>query len=205
MVFISYAREDIDIAYRLYHDLKNAGYNPWIDREILLPGENWKNVIHEVIKETQYFIALLSVNSISKKGFVQKELRLALDMLDEFPENRIFIIPVRVDDCRVSHLKLKEIQWVDIFPSYTDGLNRIFKALNRNKKESRDTTNYEQEDKRIFYQKYSSLATEIYGLCRKKLLFLRNSGKTSIPDNQYPLAIEVEQKLEKMFAMFRFC
>ena len=40
-VFISYAREDSDAAKRLKKDLKDAGLNPWLDKEELLPGQNW--------------------------------------------------------------------------------------------------------------------------------------------------------------------
>ena len=36
-IFISYAKEDVDIAKRLYHDLKNKGLSPWLDLKIGLP------------------------------------------------------------------------------------------------------------------------------------------------------------------------
>lgn len=32
-IFISYAREDVEAARRLYRDLKNAELNPWLDEE----------------------------------------------------------------------------------------------------------------------------------------------------------------------------
>jgi hypothetical protein len=38
------------------------------------------------------FLALLSQNSVTKRGYVQKELSEALDILDEFPSSEIFII-----------------------------------------------------------------------------------------------------------------
>ena len=38
-VFICYAREDIDIAQRLYADLERAGVSPWIDTKDLKSGE----------------------------------------------------------------------------------------------------------------------------------------------------------------------
>jgi hypothetical protein len=39
-VFISYAREDIRAAKRLYEDLKNAGLRPWLDKTNILGGQN---------------------------------------------------------------------------------------------------------------------------------------------------------------------
>ena len=58
--------------------LLSVGLNPWIDKENLLPGQEWKRTITKAISESSYFIALLSTNSISKKGYIQKELRLLL-------------------------------------------------------------------------------------------------------------------------------
>ncbi|MCP3996150.1 MAG: TIR domain-containing protein [bacterium] len=46
-LFISYAREDLEIARRLYRDLKNLGYPAWIDTEDLLPGQRWKDSIQD--------------------------------------------------------------------------------------------------------------------------------------------------------------
>jgi hypothetical protein len=34
-VFISYAREDLAAARRLYEDLMRAGFNPWLDKKKL--------------------------------------------------------------------------------------------------------------------------------------------------------------------------
>jgi len=39
-VFISYAREDVEMARKLYDDLKNAGVSPWMDEEDLLPSQS---------------------------------------------------------------------------------------------------------------------------------------------------------------------
>jgi hypothetical protein len=44
-------------------------------------------------------VAILSKNSVGKRGSVQKELKQALDVLDEFPENEVFLIPARISEC----------------------------------------------------------------------------------------------------------
>ncbi|MDM8550085.1 toll/interleukin-1 receptor domain-containing protein [Desulfobacterales bacterium HSG2] len=56
-VFISYAREDIEIAGRLYDDLKSAGVTPWMDEKDLLPGQDRKVHITKAIWNCKYFIA----------------------------------------------------------------------------------------------------------------------------------------------------
>ena len=132
-VFISCAREDLEYAKRLYNDLKNMGMKPWLDENDLLPGQQWEAIVTKAIKESDYFIALLSSHSISKQGFVQKELKEDLELLDRCSHEEIFIIPARLDgrfnDHKPNHGKLSGLHWVDLFPSYELGFNKILKAL----------------------------------------------------------------------------
>jgi hypothetical protein len=128
-VFLSYAREDGLAARKLFYDLGQAGVEVWFDEESLLGGQNWKLAIRRAIKGCRFFIALLSTKSISKKGYVQKELKEALEVLDEYPPSQIFLIPVRLDDCHPTDMQLHDIQWIDMFPSWDDGLARILRAV----------------------------------------------------------------------------
>jgi hypothetical protein len=41
----------------------------------------------------------------------------ALEILDEFPESDVFIIPVRLEAINISDSRLEPIQYVDLFPS----------------------------------------------------------------------------------------
>src|SRR5215470_4878226 len=95
LVFLSYAREDSEAASKLFSELNEAGLNVWFDQESLPPGTRWKTAIRNSIRQCRYFIALLSTRSVSKKGFVQSELRQAIDVLEEFPENETYLIPAR--------------------------------------------------------------------------------------------------------------
>lgn len=128
-IFISYAREDWDFAIKIYNNLKSEGFSPWIDREELLPGQNWRKVIEKAIQESSYVLAVCSSNSVSKRGFVQKELKIAIDLLDEFPPAKIFIIPVKIDECEPLHDELKLLHCVDLFPDYEKGFEKVFKTL----------------------------------------------------------------------------
>jgi hypothetical protein len=124
-VFISYAREDFEAAHRLYHDLRAAGLDPWLDKESIRPGEDWRLAIQRGVKESRFFLALLSSTSVAKRGTVQKEFKLALDTLDEFPEGEIFVIPLRLDECEPTYERLCNLQWADMFPDWQEGLRRI--------------------------------------------------------------------------------
>jgi hypothetical protein len=128
-VFISYARQDTEAANRLYNDLKLSGLEPWLDTESLLGGENWRISIKEAIRNSRYFVALLSSNSVEKIGYVQRELKEALEVLLEFPQSKRFIIPVRLDETRVDDEKLREIHIVDLFPDWKEGIRKILKSM----------------------------------------------------------------------------
>jgi hypothetical protein len=127
--FISYAREDRATAARLAADLRAAGAEPWLDSEQLLGGQAWEPAIRRAIRDCTHFIALLSESSVNKRGFVQKEVRAALEILDELPPDQVFLIPVRLDESIPSHDRLSQLHWIDLFPAYSEGLARITASL----------------------------------------------------------------------------
>lgn len=135
-VFLSYAREDSQAASKIYNALKHLEIEIWMDKVSISPGERWKSTIKNAIRNSRYFIALLSKNSVSKKGFVQKELKIALEVLDEYPNNEIFVIPLRLDDCAPSYEKLYELNWVDLFPSWDEGIKKVILFLSPNKEDN---------------------------------------------------------------------
>jgi hypothetical protein len=128
-VFISYGKEDVGSAKRLYHDLKASGFDPWLDTESLIGGQNWSSAISSAIRDARFFIALLSTTSVNRKGFVNHEISEALDVLKEYPESDIYLIPVQLCDCEPNHESLKKLQWIKLFPEWDEGLRDILKAL----------------------------------------------------------------------------
>ena len=128
-VFLSYAREDTTAARRLYSDLISEGVDVWFDQEDLLPGTRWTNAIADAIKNASFFIAVLSKNSVTKRGYVQKELKLALEVLREFPDSDIFLIPVRLDNCHPATDEVASLQWVDLFDNWQVGISRLLTVL----------------------------------------------------------------------------
>ena len=128
-VFLSYGREDLPEAEQLYSDLTGAGLSVWFDRESLLPGQQWKPAIRTAIRNSRFFVALMSSRSTTKRGFVNQEFTEAFEVLKEFPEAAVFLIPVRIDDCEPSHRRLMDLHRVDLFPHWEAGLARLLKAL----------------------------------------------------------------------------
>jgi formylglycine-generating enzyme required for sulfatase activity len=100
----------------LYQTLSAEGWlDVWLDEEKLLPGQDWDYEIDRALDKSDAVIVTLSTGSVSKEGYVQKELRFALDIALEKPEGTIFILPVRLDDCERPR-RLRPIQGIDYFP-----------------------------------------------------------------------------------------
>ena len=126
-IFLSYAFDDNSRVEKIRDWLSAAGAKPWLDTEDLLPGQDWKMEIGKVLDETDVILLCLSKMSVSKEGYVQKEMRLALDRALEMPEGRIFLIPARLEECEMP-FRLKDLQRVDLFAD--GGMDRLMKSLN---------------------------------------------------------------------------
>ncbi len=137
-VFISYAREDIKTARKLCDDLREAGADTWLDDDELIPGQDWKAEITKAIKKSGHFIALISTNSVEKRGFVQSELKKALEVLSELPGKDIFIIPARIDNCGIPD-ELEHFHCADLFPDYEKGFNKILKGIEDDKQDEAES------------------------------------------------------------------
>src|SRR4051812_48260387 len=98
-IFISYCREDESVAVELYDFLKKSGFSPWMDKFHLLPGQDWDSAINAALKRSDFITLLLSKNSTHKRGYVQREFKLALDFCLNKLDSDILIIPVKLDEC----------------------------------------------------------------------------------------------------------
>jgi hypothetical protein len=132
-VFIAYVVEDALMAGRLYDALYALGYNPWMDARKLLPGQNWPRAIDNAIETSDFFVACFSTRSVKKRGGFQAEIRYALDCATRIPLDDIFLIPVRLDECRVPRSLQREIQYIDLFPDWRRGLRRMEQAMRRSR------------------------------------------------------------------------
>jgi hypothetical protein len=119
------------MAERVYYDLAGAGHKPWLDKYDLKPGANWRASIAHEIGRCHFFLALLTAHSLSKRGYVQMELRTALEILQLYPSHKRFLIPIRLEECYPSDDKLAALHWVDLFPKYEEGFVKLVRFLGR--------------------------------------------------------------------------
>lgn len=112
-VFISYASEDLITASKLYNYLIENDYNPWLDKQKLLPGQTWDIEIRQAIRRADFIVLLLSNISVEKRGYVQREFRLALEYIEEKLDTDIYIIPCKTDNCETPY-RLNKYQWISL-------------------------------------------------------------------------------------------
>jgi len=137
-IFFCYAKEDKEDVDRIYHKFKEVGLNPWMDKppspfsfDGIGPGERWETKIKSVIQNADIFLAFLSKKSVSKHGFVQREYRLALDRMNEMPDDDIFLIPVLLEPCQPPNIivgseSFEKIQWYEL---YKEGLGSLIEYI----------------------------------------------------------------------------
>jgi hypothetical protein len=125
-IFLCHASEDKSVVRDLYKELRDEGFYMWLDEEDILPGEDWEMKIKQAISRSLVVVVCLSQKASTKVGYIQKEIRIALDIADQQPEGTIFLIPVRIEECNVPE-RLCHLQWVNLFEK--EGLGKLKRAL----------------------------------------------------------------------------
>ncbi len=124
-VFLCHAHADRDPVRRLYARLTQDGVDAWLDKEKLLPGQDWEFEIRKAVREADVVVVCLS-KQFNEDGFRQKEVKLALDVAMEKREDAIFIIPARLEECDTSD-SLRRWHWVDLFED--NGYKKLTQSL----------------------------------------------------------------------------
>jgi len=128
-VFIAYVEEDLPLARQLRDEIAAAGCSPWMDKDKLLPGQDWPRAIRRAIEISDAFVACFSTPSVAKRGPFQSELRWALRCARRMPLDETFVIPVRFDRCCVPQQIRECSQYVDLFPDWDAGVKKVVRAL----------------------------------------------------------------------------
>ena len=126
-VFLCHASDDKPKVRELHRKLIDEGVDVWFDEKKLLPGQDWRLEISRALRSADAIIVCLSNESTIKEGFVQKEIRKALDIAEEKPEGTIFLIPVRLEDCPIPD-RFADIQYVNLYDP--DGYQKLLSSLN---------------------------------------------------------------------------
>jgi hypothetical protein len=205
-VFLCHDSSDKPRVRSLYRRLAADGVEAWLDEEKLLPGQDWHAEISKAVRAADIVVICLSNQSITKEGYVQREMKFALDVAEEKPESSIFIIPARLEDCIVPE-RMKRWQWVDLFSE--GGYEKLMKSLrsradnvNVTIGKSRERKSLRQErvleaviENRIVVKKPVTLSVWIKRLASKSIISVVRPGDAEVisdADNVKSKSLEIE-------------
>lgn len=115
--FISYSRINSDFTVRLAKDLRNAGYDIWLDQLDIPTGARWDDEIERALEACTTFLIVLSPGSIQSQN-VKDEIGYAIDTGKQ-------ILPVVLENCKVP-FRLRRFQYVDFTDQpYDESLAKI--------------------------------------------------------------------------------
>ena len=126
LVFLSYAREDASSVINLSKRLRENGFKTWVDKEDLLPGQKWKTAIQKTIRTADFLVLCMSRKSVTKRGFINVEQKWALETADHIPQDQIYLIPAKIEECTIPD-SLLDYQCVDLYVE--DGVDRLAEAI----------------------------------------------------------------------------
>ena len=115
-IFISYAREDIKVARRIRDQLEAEGLDTWMDYSGLEPGDQWEDVIDDNIRQSAFFLPIISRSldpdawGDRRERFLLREWQLALKSNSRRPPRDGFVRPVRIDETSVDAPFVRQFQ-----------------------------------------------------------------------------------------------
>ncbi len=122
IVFISYARDDVDFAILLSQHLRQSGVEIWIDVLNLPAGIPWDNQIEKALEECLAVLVILSPVSVKSET--------VKDEVAEVLERGKPVFPVLKAPCE-RPLRLRRLHYVDFTLDYATGLERLLLELRR--------------------------------------------------------------------------
>ncbi len=124
-VFISHSHNDKPFVRRLVDDLRRASLHVWLDEQELATGDSVVAKVSEGLKDSEYFVAVLSHSSMQSK-WVQAELNAALS--EQFSGKGTAVLPVLIEDVDIP-LFLKDRLYADFRDNYRAGLDALIRAF----------------------------------------------------------------------------
>ena len=124
--FLCHSKRDKKAIRRLYAKLLKDNVRVWFDEKDLLPGQDWTLLIQWAVQDSDIVLICLSRAAIDNKGYIHREIQLALDIAQLQPEGSIFIVPVRLEECEIPQ-RLQKYQWSSLFQR--GGYSRLLSSL----------------------------------------------------------------------------
>ncbi len=111
-VFLSYGHDPACTALveRMKADLREHGWEPWVDVERIRPDDEWRRAITQGLQESQHVLAFLSQHSMRRDGVCRQEVAIALGPA----QCGVFTVLVEAPDRVRPPLIISHKQWLDM-------------------------------------------------------------------------------------------
>jgi hypothetical protein len=132
-VFISYAREDGELAGMTFEALQKANFEPWWDTDALSGGEPWDERVRDELDATDFTLVLYSPALCRKTdSYVNKEIVLARERARRV--RGPFLIPVRTAEISAEDriAELSEYQEMPLRPThFAEDMANVISSMRR--------------------------------------------------------------------------
>jgi len=112
-VFLSYAHEDEALVRKVQLRLQRNGFEVWMDKTDIQPGERWEGVIRQAVHDADCFVLCVTRCSVSKDGFFERELKEALEIWKSNLDTDYRIVPALLENVQLPK-ELNQFQGVDL-------------------------------------------------------------------------------------------
>lgn len=121
--FISYSRKDIEFVTQLFKRLKNAGIDPWLDKDDIPSAAFWEQEILVGIQFCHNFVYVISPDSV-RSQYCDMELNHALAL-----NKRIIPIVARAVSPETLRPSIGELNWIFFDDDFEQGLTHLLELL----------------------------------------------------------------------------
>ena len=125
-IFLIYAHGDKETVRKLHQRLTRDGINAWLDVQNLQPGQDWQHEIRRAILLSDLVLVCLTRGFDKQPGYRHEELKIAVEKARLLEDGRVFIIPVRLEECKMPAM-LSHLHRVDLFKP--GGYKLLIRAL----------------------------------------------------------------------------
>ncbi len=127
LLFICHASEDKIFVEKLVQKLDSVALHAWYDKREVFVGESIVEEINDALAEMQYFIVVLSPQSI-KKPWLKRELNSTL--MRKLSKEHVVILPVLIEKCKIPAL-ISDLKYADFTNSFKNGFNELISSIRR--------------------------------------------------------------------------
>jgi TIR domain len=126
-IFLSYSNKDREFVNRLVVDLRSRGLSLFHDQSGLEVGDSLFIRIQHVLSQVSWLVIVLSPDSVASKWVCEE---LSAIHVRQLSGAGVDILPVLHRDCEIP-LFLQSRVFADFRTSYSDGMQRLLRAIRR--------------------------------------------------------------------------